>query len=146
MGQRLATCPPPTQQRARCSLTTTQPRSPGSGHSADQATQAAPRNLGSFLLNRRVSDGREGGHQAADGTSLRRPLLSSWTPQHSPMMLGLVARLRSHVQALAAMPRVCLWDRQPGDTGQQAPHMDTGATDTLGWDSPAVRGWEQTGS
>lgn len=66
-----------------------------------------------------------GGHQAADSTSLRRPLLSIWTPQHSPMMLGLVARLRSRVQALAAMPRLCLWDLQPGDMGQQVPHTDT---------------------
>lgn len=92
VGQKPASCPLPTQQRVRRSLTTTQPRSPGSSYSADQATQTALWNLGSFLLNRRVSDGRVGGHQAADSTSLCIPLLSIWTPQHSPMMLGLVAK------------------------------------------------------
>lgn len=59
--------------------------------------------------------GREG-RQATDSTGLRRCLLLSWTPQHSPMMLGLGAKLRSRVQTPAVLLQGLLLDLQAGAT------------------------------
>lgn len=53
---------------------------PGAAHGS-QRPAACP-------LPDQQTGGREG-RQATDSTGLRRCLLLSWTPQHSPMMLGL---------------------------------------------------------